>query len=162
MPLTTVSVAYATYSDVAQELDLSVTIANGSIFTLWGKALTTATLTRYANHGNDRVYALVGDVSSSTLYKNNLAVRLATKYASLELITHYAIYLPDVAFNFSLGGQRIDRGTAAVAGIGMLKENLEKEITNLEFQIAATADGVKHDETDRDIYTDHDTMPYIP
>lgn len=159
MPYTTPSVAYCTYSDVALELDLTV---NGSSLTLWGRNIATSTLTNYANRGNDNVYALVGDVSSSTSYKNNLAVRLASKYGARDLVTHQALHWPDYAFNFSLGQQSVQRGAAAQAGMEIIAKRLDEEIRELEWKISATADGKEHDDTSRDTYTDVDSLPWMP
>lgn len=160
MVYNTVSVAYCTGSDIAVELDLTLSSSSG--FTLWGRAITGTTLTNYANRGNDKVYSLVGDVSASTTYKNNLAIRLASKYGARDLVTSYAIHMPDYAFNFSIGQQSVQRGTSALEGIKLLKTQLDEDIRDLEFKIAATADGHEHDDSDRKIYTDYESLPYMP
>ena len=159
MPYVTSSVSYCSFSDVAQELVLTF---DGFKYKLWGIGLTSSDLANHANHGNDKVYALVGDVTSSTKYKNNLAVRLATKYACEELVTHLAIHWPDYAFNFSLGDQNVQRGQAVIEGVKVLREHLTKEIQNLEWALSATVEGAKLVDTDREIYTDSNTLPYYP
>jgi stress-induced morphogen len=159
MPYTSVSVSYANASDIAMELQLA---HNGSDFVLWGKSIETRTLTHYANRGNDGVYALVGDVSSSTTYKNNLAVRLASKYGARDLVTHMAVHWVDYAFDFQIGEQNVSRGRAVVDGLNILKEQLDKDIHNLEFKLSATVEGYGIDEGSREIYTDPDASPYMP
>ena len=159
MPTIVPSVSYCTASDVSLELDL--TSSSGG-FVLWGRAITLATITDMANLGNDKVYALTGDVSASTSYKNNLAVRLATKYAVRELISHMALHWVDFAFNYSLGDQRIDRGSAAIEGFKVAKEHLDQEIQSLEWSLTAGAEGGEVDTTERGTYSNRDSVPYMP